>query len=214
MALKILDLGAMSYEECTDIQRSVLESVISGNEPHTLIFVEHEPVLTLGSDFHEANLLQPSESYAGEGIRLIRTDRGGDVTYHGPGQLVIYPIFDLNELGRDLHRWLRDLEDTMIMSLNTFGLEGQRLSVNTGVWVDKNKIAAIGIKVRKWVSMHGIALNCNTDLSPYQKIIPCGVLGHGVTSLSQELGRDVSTQEAKPAVLTAFHEVFGGRGRF
>ena len=206
--LKVIDLGRMEYEACVELQRDHLEKVAEGNEPHTIFFVEHPPVLTLGSDFHEANLLLPLAEYEANGIQIFRTDRGGDVTYHGPGQLVIYPIFNVGELGKDLHKWLRNLEETIILTLKNYGIEGQRLPVNTGVWVGNSKIAAIGIKVRRWVSMHGIALNCNPDMTPFQMIIPCGIQGHGVTSISLELGTDVTIEDAKPHVADSFRQVF------
>jgi len=198
----------MGYEACVGFQRDLLERVIEGSEPSTLLLVEHNPVLTLGSDFHTENLLLPVETYAARGIEVYKTDRGGDVTFHGPGQLVIYPIFNLNDWQKDLHKWLRALEETMILTLQEYGIEGQRLAVNTGVWVGQNKIAAIGIKIRRWVSMHGIALNCNTDLRPFGLIVPCGIRGHGVTTLSQELGRTITIEDAKPIVTAAFQDVF------
>lgn len=225
----------MDYAPCADLQRRVLESVIKRREeppgghgalPDTLLFVEHEPVLTLGASFQAGNLRLQREEYANRGIRVLETDRGGDVTYHGPDQLVIYPIFDVAKRGRDLHRWLRDLEEAVILGLRSFGLEGFRFPPNTGVWVRSSleaegssqtphskrqarKIAAIGIKVRRWVSMHGIALNCSNDLSPFDLIVPCGLEGYGVTSLSEELGQTVGTAEVKPVIAKAFKEVFG-----
>jgi lipoyl(octanoyl) transferase len=203
-----LDLGRMPYRPAFELQAQILDEVASGQRPHTLIFVEHDPVLTLGANFHESNLLYPPEHYERLGIAIERTDRGGDVTYHGPKQLVIYPIFRVSELGRDLHKWLRDLEETMIAALRQFGLEGYRFPPHTGVWTNGRKIAAIGIKVKKWVSMHGIALNCDNDLAPFQAIIPCGIADYGVTSLTQETGRGIGIAEAKPAVRRAFEEVF------
>ncbi len=206
--LKIVDLGRMDYEACVELQRGHLEKVADGTEPDTLFLVEHPPVLTLGSDFHDRNLLLPLSEYEANGIQIFRTDRGGDVTYHGPGQLVIYPVFNVANLGKDLHKWLRSLEETIIQTLKNYDIDGQRLSVNTGVWVGNNKIAAIGIKVRRWVSMHGIALNCNPDMTPFHMIIPCGIQGHGVTSLSLELGTDISIADAKPHVVASFKQVF------
>lgn len=204
----IRDLGRMRYSECFELQRSLLEEVAAGIRPHTLIFVEHDPVLTLGANFHRANLLLPLAEYAERGIEVLPTDRGGDVTFHGPGQLVAYPIFNLRAFGLDLHRWLRDLEEVVIVALAEFGLEGYRFAPHTGVWVNGRKIAAIGIKVRRWVSMHGIALNCDNDLAPFELIVPCGIEGYGVTSLTQELGREVPVGQAKEAVQRAFEGAF------
>jgi lipoyl(octanoyl) transferase len=207
MQVRLLDLGRMPYAPAAARQRELLEEVAAGG-PETLVFVEHDPVLTLGANFHPENLLFSVEEYARRGIEVVKTDRGGDVTYHGPRQLVIYPIFDVARHGRDLHRWLRDLEETMIVTLRSFGLEGYRFPPHTGVWTKGCKVAAIGIKVRRWVSMHGIALNCDNDLSPFGTIVPCGIRDHGVTSLTNELGRPVTIEEAKPAVRSAFESVF------
>ena len=168
--------------------------------------------MTLGASFHDSNLLLPMAEYEKQGIEVVRTDRGGDVTYHGPRQLVVYPIFDLRRHGRDLHKWMRELEETVIVAAASFGVEGYREpDVNTGVFAGGKKFAAIGVKVRKWVSIHGIAINCDNDLSPFGLIVPCGIKTHGVTSLSNESGRTVTVEEARPAVTRAFEEVFGLR---
>jgi len=209
--MKTLDLGRMGYRPAWDVQRQIAEEVIAGGED-TLIFVEHDPVLTLGASFHESNLLLPVAKYEEQGIEVVRTDRGGDVTYHGPGQLVVYPIFDLKRHGQDLHKWMRDLEETVILGLREFGIEGRRFPPHTGVWVgvmeNPLKIAAIGVKVRKWVSLHGIALNCDNDLGAFDLIVPCGIVGHGVTSLSS-VACPVSVEDAKEPIEGAFSAVFG-----
>ncbi len=208
--MRVVDFGRMDYQTAWDRQLEIHEEVLSGGED-TLIFVEHDAVLTLGANFHEENLLLDRAGYAARGIDVIRTDRGGDVTYHGPGQLVIYPIFDIKRHGQDLHKWMRDLEETMILTCREFGVEAGRLGdVNTGAWVGDKKIAAIGVKVKKWVNLHGIAINCSNDLGVFNLIVPCGVIGHGVTSLSAELGREVGIEEVKPAVQLAFNQAFTG----
>jgi lipoyl(octanoyl) transferase len=207
----LVDLGHMAYAPCAEVQREVLQAVAANRLPSTLLFVEHDPVLTLGANFHEENLLLSRQEYAARGIDVQRTDRGGDVTYHGPHQLVVYPIFDVREFGKDLHKWLRDLEETIIVTLRSLGLEGYRFPPNTGVWVRDRKVAAIGIKVSRWVSMHGIALNCDNDLSPFESIVPCGIQDYGVTSITQELGRPFTIDEAKPLVAASFEQVFGIR---
>lgn len=199
----------MSYHEAYKVQLRVAEKVKQGLLPHVLLFVEHDPVLTLGANFHEENLLLSASEYAQKGIDVTRTDRGGDVTFHGPRQLVIYPIFDVSLICRDLHKWLRDLEETIIQAIEEFGLDGYRFPPHTGVWVKRKKVAAIGVKVSRWVSLHGIALNCDNDLTPFDLIIPCGIHGFDVTSLSKEAGRRITIEEAKPAVLRAFEKVFG-----
>lgn len=198
----------MGYGHAVEIQRETLDEVAAGGA-ESLLYVEHDPVLTLGSNFHDGNLLLSSEQYAKMGIEVVRTDRGGDVTYHGPGQLVAYPIFDLNRHGRDLHKWLRDLEEAVIVALAHFGLEGVRFPPHTGVWIKDRKICAMGVKVKRWVSMHGIALNCSNDLGAFELIVPCGIQGYGVTSLSRELGRDVTPPEVQPVLTAAFERIFG-----
>ncbi len=204
----VLDLGFMEYLQCFDLQKSLSELRSKNKIADTLILVEHQPVLTLGSNFHESNLLHSVEVYKKNGIDIIKTDRGGDVTFHGPKQLVIYPIFDIRNYGRDVHKWLRLLEQTIIECLGLYGLEGYRFPPHTGVWVNDRKIAAIGIKISKWINTHGIALNCNNDLSPFALIIPCGIQGYGVTSLSNETGKETSVSDAKAKICTSFENVF------
>lgn len=206
----VRDLGTLSYDEAQRIQNSLATEVAAGEAPDTLLLVEHPPVLTLGAGFHEENLLFPPESYRARGIEIERTDRGGDVTYHGPGQLVMYPVFDVSERGKDLHRWLRDLEGVIIDLLAGFGIESGRLAVNSGVWIGEDKVCAIGIKLRRWVSTHGMALNLDVDLAPFATIVPCGIRGgYGVTSVSRTLERSVTVEEAKPLVVEAFARRFG-----
>jgi len=205
----VCDLGPMPYLEAYKVQLQAAARVKEGSLPDVLLLVEHEPVLTLGAGFHEDNLLQTRDQYRELGIGVYSTDRGGDVTYHGPNQLVIYPIFDVSRLGKDLHKWLRDLEETMIQVLSELGLEGYRFPPNTGTWVNGGKVAAIGIKISRWVSIHGIALNCDNDLDPFGLIVPCGIHGHGVTSLSKETGRRITIEDAKPMVGRAFMTVLG-----
>lgn len=206
---RIVDLGRMAYVPAWEAQKRIAEEVVAGG-PDTLVFVEHDPVMTLGASFHDENLLLPSEEYAKRGIEVVRTDRGGDVTFHGPNQLVVYPVFDVSRHGKDLHKWMRDLEEAVIVAADQFGVRGEREpSVNTGVWSKGRKFAAIGIKVRKWVSIHGIAINCDNDLAPFGLIVPCGIRTHGVTSLSNKAGRTITIEDARPVVKGAFEEVFG-----
>lgn len=212
--LDILEPGLVPYTEAVALQESIHKQVIEGTRPDTLILLEHPPVLTLGANFHVENLLLPVEAYAAKDIEVVRTGRGGDVTFHGPNQLVIYPIFDLNRHGKDLHLYLRNLEEAILRTLTHFRLEGFRFPPHTGVWVDRDqprKIAAIGIQVRRWVSMHGIALNCNNDLAPFDLIVPCGIKGYQVTSIKNETGLDVGPEQVKPLVIEAFESVFNVR---
>ncbi len=203
------ELGRMGYDEAHHLQNALLDRVAAGDSPSTLLFVEHPPVFSLGAAFQAENLLFPAAYYEGKGFEVAKTDRGGDVTYHGPRQLVAYPVFDLKPLGADLHKWLRELEETVIQTMAHLGVEGYRFPPHTGVWINGRKACAIGIKVRRWVNKHGIALNCDNDLSPFDLIVPCGIRGYGVTSLSQELGREVSPQEVQPLLLKSFETVFG-----
>ena len=208
--MKVQDLGGMDYQVAWDIQKAVAEDVANGGE-EALLLVEHPPVLTLGASFHESNLLLPLEDYARKGVQVIKTDRGGDVTYHGPGQLVAYPIFDIKHYGQDLHYWLRTLEDVVIKAIGQINVEGERLEPHTGVWVRSSgimlKVAAIGIKVKKWVNLHGIALNCDLNLDPFRDIVPCGIQAYGVTSLTEVLGRNVCVEEAKVLLTLEFEEL-------
>jgi len=204
----VLDFGRMAFGPCYELQLRHVEEVLAGSRDR-LLLVEHEPVLTLGANFHESNLLLPRDEYAARGIEVVPTDRGGDVTYHGPGQLVAYPVFSLERRRRDLHRWLRDLEEVVIQTLAGYGVAGRRFPPHTGVWVEDLKMCAIGIKVRRWVSFHGLALNCDNELSPFDLIVPCGIEGYGVTSLSQRVGRRVSVDEVKPRLVEALASVVG-----
>jgi len=198
----------MAYDEAWTLQRALVEGILNGGE-ETILLVEHPPTLTLGAAFHAENLLLPESAYEERGTTIVRTDRGGDVTYHGPGQLVVYPLLDLSKRGRDLHRYLRTLEESVIGTLGDLGLSGERNPVNTGVWVGNRKVCAMGIKVRRWVTMHGLALNCDVDLAPYATIVPCGIRGdYGVTSLSQELGRPLGVAEAKPLLTERLRREF------
>jgi lipoyl(octanoyl) transferase len=205
MNFDVVDLGLIRYEEAYEIQCRTLEEVRLKNRPSTLILAEHFPVVTLGATYKEENLRLSREEFAQQGIEVVRTDRGGDVTYHAPGQLVAYPVVDLSLFGHDLHRWLRSLEEVVIQTLGHWSIQGTRNPVNTGVWVGNKKVCAIGIKVRRWVSMHGLALNCNIDLAGFETIVPCGIRGdYGVTSLSAEGKLDVSTAHAKTALIESF----------
>lgn len=204
------NLGRMPYAACTELQKRVMAGVIAGDLPDTLLFVEHDPpVFSLGASFHDENLLLPVEEYRKLGFDVEPTERGGDVTFHGPDQLVAYPIFHLDLVGKDLHRWLRELEEAVIVALRDWSLEGYRFPPHTGVWVNGAKVCAIGIKVRKWVSMHGIALNVCNDLSPFDLIVPCGIKGYGVTSIERESGSSVTLADSRRAFTDAFREVFG-----
>lgn len=179
--------------------------------PDTLLLLEHPPTITLGRGTDGADLLSDAPTLAARGIALVRTDRGGEITYHAPGQLVGYPILDLRAHGQDLHRYLRDLEEALIRALAPFGLNGERVPGLTGVWVGGAKIAAIGIKVSRWVSTHGFALNVSPDLTPMRRdFVPCGIKDRGVTSLAELVPeKGLTRADVEPGVVAAFADIFG-----
>ena len=209
-ALSVRYPGRIGYEPALELQATLVERRRQGEIPDTLLLLEHPHVITLGSSGRTGHVLLPRDELARRGIALHATGRGGDVTYHGPGQLVGYPILDLKPDRRDLHRYLRSLEAVLIRALGAFGLAGERDQSATGVWVGGAKVAAIGIRVSSgWVTSHGFALNADTDLSYFDAIVPCGLPGRPVTSLSRLLGRRVTPEVAAPAVVSAMAAEFG-----
>ncbi len=180
----------------------------SGAIGDILLFTEHEPVYTLGKSSDDNHLLASQAELKAGGIDVFHIDRGGDITYHGPGQIVGYPILDLKKYSPDIHWYLRNLEEVIIRTLSKFGIAARREDELTGVWVNSEKIAAIGIKVSRWVTMHGFALNVNTDLTKFDRIIPCGIFHKGVTSMNRVLGQDVSVSAVQDSLIESFAEVF------
>lgn len=200
------DLGRMDYLAALALQKRIVELKQRGALADVILFVEHPHVYTLGHGGKVANVLAARE------VPVIGSSRGGDVTYHGPGQLVVYPLIDLrSKLRRDVHRYLRNLEMSAIRTLKDFGLEGIRRPPYTGIWVDNRKIAAIGIAVRRCITFHGLALNVNTDLSYFNRIIPCGLSWAAVTSMARELGEEQSQECVQERFLRHFAELFGYR---
>ena len=179
-----------------------------------LLFVEHPPVYTIGKSGKMENILITKEQRKEKGIDFYQTNRGGDITFHGPGQIVGYPILDLEKFYTDIGRYLRELEEVIILTLSQFGIKGGRSAGETGVWIDadikgkERKICAMGVRCSRWVTMHGFALNVSTDLSYFDGIIPCGIQNKKVTSISQELGMDINTEEVKEELKQAFGKVF------
>lgn len=216
--LEVRRLGRVPYGEALELQAELVKERRAGEIPDTLLLLEHPHVLTLGSGWHPENVLVSAEERAERGIELFETGRGGDVTYHGPGQLVGYPILDLKPDRCDLHLYLRDLEEVLIGVLADFGLRAGRKEGLTGVWVEDRKLAAIGVRVSSgWITSHGFALNVATDLSFFGAIVPCGIREYGVGSLATELGRMVELEEVKRGVTRHFRRVFGyaaGSGRW
>jgi len=202
--------GLTPYPDALAWQQALAARRGRGEISDTLLLLEHPPTITLGRGADEADLLASGADLTAHGIAVERVDRGGEVSYHGPGQLVGYPILDLRQHGQDLHRYLRDLEEVLIVSLRAFGLDGTRVPGRTGVWVGDAKIAAIGIKVSRWVSLHGWALNVTTDLTPFRRdFVPCGIRDRGVTSLAERLGAACPTRaEVEAVLIEAFAAVF------
>ncbi len=212
--VQVIQVGTMRYADALALQKHLFERVKTEQSPDTLLLVEHPHVYTLGSQTDKRNLLYTPEQLAERGIEVFEIERGGDITYHGYGQLVAYPILNLHHFYLDAHRYLRDLEETVIQTLNTFGVQAHRKSHPnpkknyTGVWVGNEKICAIGVKFSQWTTMHGLALNINTDLSFFEGIVPCGISEMGVTSLQKLLGKNVSMHLAIESFIQAFQEVF------
>jgi lipoate-protein ligase B len=207
---RLLDLGLRPYREVWELQHTLHERVRAGEDPETWIFVEHTPVVTLGRNAKDGNVLLSEEALAQRGVDLVKIERGGDVTYHGPGQLVVYPIRKLERF-REVVPLVRALEGAVIDACAQFGVNAERWSEHAGVWVGRDQICAIGLAVQKMTSLHGIALNACTELS-YDKLInPCGLSDRGITSLSRETGRPVCVEEAKGVLRAALERTFSVR---
>jgi lipoate-protein ligase B len=203
-------LGRVAYDRAWALQRELVAARQAGAARDTLLLLEHPPVITLGRSGESAHLLGTKAELERRGVSFVETDRGGDITFHGPGQIVGYAIVDLAGRGRDLHRYLRDLEAVLIRALAEFGIGAGRIEGLTGVWVGDAKVAAIGIRVSRWVTHHGFALNVDTDLSYFDLIVPCGVADRRVTSMEALLGGSVDRGDVEDALGRAFEEVFGG----
>jgi len=204
----LLSLGRVPYREAWNLQRSVAAAVSQGAIPDTVMLLEHPPVITLGRRTEEGELHVPE----GAEVEVVETDRGGKSTYHGPGQLVCYPILDLTRHGQDVKRYCRDLEEALIRALATVGVEATRIEGLTGIWVDgpiPQKIASIGVHITKWITTHGYALNVDLDPAPFTEwITACGLADASFTTIARELGRPVSVDEVRPHATVAFEEVF------
>lgn len=209
MNVAVTDIGRTRYADAWALQRKLFDLRHFGMIGDVLVFTEHEHVYTLGKGADVDHLLASEEELSIGGTEVFRIDRGGDVTYHGPGQVVGYPILDLSQYKTDLHWYLRSLEEVIILALEEFDIEAGREEGMTGVWVKGEKIAAIGVKVSRWVTMHGFALNVNTDLERYSRIIPCGIFHKGVTSMAKILGKNVDLNDVHRCLANAFAVVFG-----
>lgn len=223
--LVVKDLGTKDYKECWDYQEQLFQEIVAqkaNNKTLTtplptnnyFLFVEHPHVYTLGKSGHIENLLINEQALQDKGATFYKINRGGDITYHGPGQIVGYPILDLDNFFTDIHKYLRSLEEVIILTLADYGLKGERSEGETGVWIDvgtpfARKICAMGVRASRWVTMHGFALNVNTDLGYFDNIIPCGIRGKAVTSLNVELAKGtIPLAEVKERILLHFAEIF------
>jgi len=210
MAVKghLLNLGETPYREAWELQRAIAADVQGGARPDTVIFLEHPPVVTIGRRTGDDELHVPP----GASVEIVETDRGGKSTFHGPGQLVCYPILDLNRHGRDVRRYCRDLEEAVIRTLASFGLEATRIDGLTGVWLERppRKIASIGVHISRWVTTHGYALNVDLDPAPFTDwITACGLEDAAFTTMARELGRPIEVAEVCPVATAVVAEVFG-----
>lgn len=225
--VKYENVGWKEYGETWDYQESLMKKAIdqrainsNNNLPTShqienyLLTVTHPHVYTLGKSGSMDNLLLDENSLKEKGVSFYKTNRGGDITYHGPGQLVAYPILDLEQFDTDLGKYMRNLEETIILTIAEYGIKGERLKGSTGVWIDADdvskarKICAMGVKCSRWITIHGLALNMNTDLSFFGHIIPCGITDKGVTSIAKEIGKEVNEEKVKAIFLEKFAEVF------
>ncbi len=209
-APEVRRLGVMPYADALALQKELVEERRHGRIGDVLLLVEHPHVLTLGvrGDGGRSHILASDEALAARGVDVLETGRGGDITYHGPGQIVGYPIIDLKPDRCDVHRYVRDLEEVLIRVAAEYDLAGERVQGLTGVWVRGEKIAAIGVRIARWITSHGFALNVTTDLDYFNLIVPCGIADRGVTSLGTLLGRPVDRREVEDHVVRHFGEVF------
>jgi lipoate-protein ligase B len=202
-------LGCTEYSEAYKLQTELVQSRLEGTIPDTLLLLEHEAVITVGKSGRPENILAPRSVLEKEGIPLFFVDRGGDVTYHGPGQVVAYPIMDLKNRNRDLHQYVFDLEEVVIETLNDFSIKGQRDENHPWVWVNNGEIAAIGLSVKNWISMHGVSINVNPDLQHFALINPCGFSDRKATSMVKVVNEQIAPDEVVSCFVRHFSEVFG-----
>ncbi len=207
--LDIENLGIVDYKLAWDLQKDTFQARLKNEINDKLFLLEHPHTYTLGKTADKNNLVGTEKYLSENKISVYEIDRGGDITYHGPGQLVGYPIINLTDWKKDTHKYLRSLEEAIILTCAEFGLKTGRVEGLTGVWIEDRKIAAIGIKVSRWITMHGFAFNINTDLSLFSGIIPCGIADKAVTSLEKELGHNVEMNEVKNIFVKYFTKVFG-----
>jgi lipoyl(octanoyl) transferase len=207
--LRVRRLGRVSYGDGLVLQARLVADRQAGAIPDTLLLLEHDPVVTLGRNTRRENLLLSEEELKARGLQVFEAGRGGDVTYHGPGQIVAYPILDLSPDRRDVHRYVRDLEEVMIRTCRDYGLAATRIAGLTGCWVGEEKIGAIGVRISRWVTSHGFAFNVTTELAPFSLIVPCGIRDRGVTSLARRLGCRVPFEGVMDRLAAHLTRIFG-----
>jgi lipoyl(octanoyl) transferase len=208
--LAVQRLGTVDYADGLALQRRLVDQRRAGEIPDTLLLLQHPHVLTLGVKLADAkaHVLASPEELKALGVEIFEAGRGGDVTYHGPGQLVAYPIIDLRPDRCDVHRYVRDLEEVMIRVCASMALTAARVAGKSGAWIGDDKVGAVGVRISRWITSHGIALNVNPNLNYFSLIVPCGIADKGVTSLARELGREVSMEEIEESFATHFADVF------
>jgi len=211
MLCTVYHLGVVEYDEAYRLQQRLLYSRLDGKIKNTLLLLQHPPVVTIGKSGKLENIIASPAELMNQGISLVFADRGGDVTYHGPGQLVAYPIIDLRERGKDIHRYVHDLEEVIIRTVRDFSIDAGRDNGHAGVWVENDELASIGIRIRKWITTHGLALNIRPRLEHFSLINPCGFCDRKATSISKLLSKDIPMEAVIQRLITHFSEVFSAR---
>ena len=213
MGYKIIDLGLVSFDKAYSYQKEILSLVKERRDEESLIFAQHYPVFTIGRMGKRKNVLESIKKANSRGVYIINTDRGGDITFHGPGQIVVYPILDLTKRCKDMHKFLRGLEEVIILTLLDFGIDSFRRKHRTGCWHEKGKIASIGVAASGWVTYHGLALNANVDLSYFDMINPCGFSDISMTSMREILCEEVDMERLKKCLISHFDDLFNLRDK-
>ena len=207
-SISVFDLGLIPYDESFQLQLELFESIRKNDLPGVLLLLEHPPIITIGSNRSTENLLAEQDVLSEKGIDVVQSNRGGDITLHAPGQLICYPVFNLKYFKKDLTLFVHNLEEVIIETLNTYDISGSRIKKHRGVFAGTKKIASIGLKVRKWITNHGLSLNINIDLSYFENIIACGLKDFSQTSMSEILGKDIPINDVKELIQKSFENIF------
>ena len=207
-SISVFDLGLIPYDESFQLQLELFESIRKNDLPGVLLLLEHPPIITIGSNRSTENLLVEQDVLSEKGIDVVQSNRGGDITLHAPGQLICYPVFNLKYFKKDLTLFVHNLEEVIIETLNTYDISGSRIKKHRGVFADTKKIASIGLKVRKWITNHGLSLNISIDLSYFEYIVACGLKDFPQTSISEILGKDIPINDVKELIQKSFENIF------